>query len=64
MSWQSSPGRKYTVLYAEARTHAEASVWHPLPGYEGLSGTGGQMTAEDTVVQGRPRVYRLHSSSP
>lgn len=62
MSWQSRVDRKYTVLYADSRTQTEAVVWHPLPGSQGLRGTGGQMTAEDTVVQGRPRVYRLHSS--
>ena len=62
MSWQSSVDRRYTVLYSDARTQTEAVLWHPLPGYQRMRGTGGQMTAEDTVVQGRPRVYRLHSS--
>lgn len=62
MSWQSRADRIYTVLYSDARTQTEAAVWHPLPGYQGLRGTGGPMTAEDTVVEGNPRVYRLHSS--
>lgn len=58
LSWPTKRGQKYTVLYAEARR--PDVPWKPLPSAQNLIGTGGTLTVEDRVPEGRNRYYRLH----
>lgn len=62
MSWQSRTDRRYTILYAEGTyTYTEGEIWKPLPNFQDIPGTGGEMVAVDRVSTGRPRTYRLQS---
>lgn len=57
LSWNTRVGERYTVLYAESR---EAGArWQPLPGAQGIRGTGAPITIRDPVPAGRPRFYRI-----
>lgn len=60
LSWNSRAGDRYTVLYADSR--AAGARWQPLPGAQGLRGTGGMMTIRDPIPSGRPRFYRIDAT--
>lgn len=61
MSWSSSVGRSYTILYADS-ANPRADEWSPLPNHTNLRGTGRTMTARDRLPPNVPRQYRLRSS--
>ncbi len=62
MSWQSRADRRYTILYAEGTyAYTEGEGWKPLPNFQDIPGTGGEMVAVDRTSPDRPRTYRLQS---
>lgn len=62
LSWQTRPGYRYIVLFADSRS--AATKWKPLPGVEMLVGTGAAVTVKDAVPAGQPRFYRLEVIPP
>lgn len=60
LRWDSEPGSRYTVLYAEDLL---APAWTPLPGAENLAGTGAQMEIRDETPESARRYYRLQAGS-
>lgn len=61
MSWNSTEGHSYTVLYSDRRD-APINEWKALPGYIDLKGSGGTMTARDRIPKGTIRNYRLRTA--
>jgi len=61
MSWNSQPGRSYTILYS-TRRDARGNEWLPLKGYVNMRGTGGTMRASQQVPIGEEYFYRLRST--
>ncbi|MBU1694529.1 MAG: hypothetical protein KJ726_02345 [Verrucomicrobia bacterium] len=58
LSWPSKKGQKYTILYSDDRR--PDVPWKPLLAAQNLVGTGGTITVEDQILEGRTRYYRLH----
>ncbi|MBN1269753.1 MAG: hypothetical protein JXB04_09210 [Kiritimatiellae bacterium] len=57
LTWDSVPGREYTVLYTENLVKPD---WKPLKGCRNLRGRGGRMEARDDTPGAGMRYYRLH----
>ncbi len=62
MSWNSSIGRSYTILYSDM-PNPRADQWNPLSNHTNMRGTGRTMTARDRLPPNVPRQYRLRSNS-
>ncbi len=62
LTWQTSVGNEYTILYSDGRR--SAVTWQPLPGASRVRGTGQEMRIEDQLPPGVTRYYRLMIDSP
>lgn len=62
LTWQSSVGNEYTILYSDGQR--AATTWRPLPGASRIRGTGREMRIEDRMPVDTTRYYRLMIDSP
>jgi hypothetical protein len=65
VSFTSSPGQSYTLLYAENLAgDGGETAWTNVPGQSDVPGTGGVISLTDANVSAPQRFYRVAVSSP
>jgi hypothetical protein len=61
MQWKGEVGSTYTLYYKDPMG-ADMS-WRPVPGYQGIRGTGELIEVRDSSAAAKHRQYRVHTDS-